>query len=57
MHEDIHRRAYALWQADGCPHGQDQAYWFKAATELAAEAARTIKPARAKRTPRARKAA
>lgn len=57
MHEDIQRRAYALWQADGCPHGQDQAYWFKAATQIAAEAAKTLKPARAKRAPRARKAA
>lgn len=56
MHEEIQRRAYALWEADNRPAGQDQAYWFKAVAELAAEAARTIKPAR-KRPTRARKAA
>lgn len=56
MHEDIQRRAYALWEADGRPAGQDQAYWFKAAGELAAEAAKSIKPAR-KRAPRVKKAA
>jgi Protein of unknown function (DUF2934). len=56
MQEDIQRRAYALWEADGRPHGQDQAYWFKAVAEIAAEAAKTIKPPR-KRAPRVRKAA
>lgn len=54
MHEDIQRRAYLLWEADGCPAGQDQSYWFKAVAEIAAEAAKTIKPAR-KRAPRAKK--
>jgi len=56
MHEEIQRRAYTLWEKDGQPHGQDQSYWFKAANEIAAEAARAIKPAR-KRSPRVRKAA
>ena len=56
MHEEIQKRAYALWEADGRPEGQDQAYWFKAASEIAAEAAKTIKPPR-KRAPRVKKAA
>lgn len=57
MQEDIQRRAYALWEADGSPAGQDQAYWFKAVAELAAEAAKSIKPSTRKRAPRVRKAA
>ncbi len=56
MQEEIERRAYALWEADGCPAGQDQAYWFKAVSELAEEAAKAIKPPR-KRAPRVKKAA
>lgn len=56
MHEDVQKRAYALWDADGRPEGQDQAYWFKAVGEIAAEAAKTIKPAR-KRSTRVKKAA
>lgn len=56
MHDEIQKRAYALWEADGRPEGQDQNYWFKAMSEIAAEAAKSIKPPR-KRAPRARKAA
>lgn len=56
MHEQIETRAYALWEADGRPDGQDQAYWFKAVTEMAAETAEVIKPVR-KRSARVRKAA
>lgn len=56
MDDQVRRRAYELWEADGRPHGQDQQYWFKALAELAAAAAKTIKPAR-KRAPRAKKAA
>lgn len=56
MHEEIQKRAYALWEADGRPEGQDQTYWFKAVSEIAAEAAKTIKPPR-KRAPRVKKAA
>ena len=56
MQEQIQNRAYALWEADGRPEGQDQAYWFKAMSELAAEAAKTIKPPR-KRASRAKKIA
>jgi hypothetical protein len=56
MDEQIKRRAYELWEADGCPQGQDQTYWFKAVTEIATAAAATVKPAR-KRAPRVKKAA
>ena len=55
MHEEVQRRAYAMWEADGRPEGQDQTYWFKAVAELASEAAKSIKPPR-NRTPRATKA-
>ena len=56
MEDMIKRRAYELWEADGRPYGQDQNYWFKAAAEVAAQAAMTIKPPR-KRPSRAKKAA
>ena len=56
MEDQVRRRAYELWEADGRPQGQDQQYWFKALAELAAAAAATIKPAR-KRAPRVKKAA
>lgn len=56
MEDQIKRRAYDLWEADGKPAGQDQQYWFKAVAELTASAASTIKPAR-KRASRTRKAA
>lgn len=56
MEDQVRRRAYEMWEADGRPHGQDQHYWFKAMAEMAAAAAKTIKPPR-KRAPRAKKAA
>jgi hypothetical protein len=39
-HERIAELAYQLWQASGCPHGQDQDHWFRAEREL-----RTARPA------------
>lgn len=56
MEDQVRRRAYELWEADGRPQDQDQRYWFEALTEVAAKAAETIKPPR-KRAPRAKKAA
>ena len=35
---DIRARAYALWQRDGAPDGQDHAYWYRAERELSEEA-------------------
>lgn len=59
MEDQIKRRAYELWEADGRPDGQDQDYWFKAMAEIAASAlaatALAVKPR--KRTPRTKKAA
>ena len=48
-----------MWEADGRPEGQDQAYWFKAVSEITSEAAKTIKPPRkrAARSPKVSKAA
>jgi hypothetical protein len=57
MHDEIQRRAYALWEADGRPEGQDQSYWFKAMSEIASEAVKTIKSPARKRAPRVKKAA
>ena len=56
MEDQVKRRAYEMWEADGRPEGMDQQYWFKAVSELAAAAAAQIKPAR-KRTTRVKKAA
>ena len=30
----IRERAYALWQAAGCPVGQDQDHWYQAVFEV-----------------------
>lgn len=39
LHEDdIRSRAYALWQRDGSPEGQDRDYWERAERELSEEA-------------------
>ncbi|MCR6671746.1 DUF2934 domain-containing protein [Devosia ginsengisoli] len=35
---DIRARAYALWERDGAPEGQDHAYWYRAERELSEEA-------------------
>lgn len=61
MDDQVRRRAYQLWEADGGPQGQDQQYWFQALAELAAAAAQptvvpTATPPR-KRAPRTKKAA
>jgi hypothetical protein len=59
MEDQIKRRAYELWDADGRPDGRDQDYWFKAMAELAASAlaatALAVKPR--KRAARTKKAA
>lgn len=59
MEDQIKRRAYELWDADGRPDGRDQDYWFKAMAELAARAlaatAQAVKPR--KRAVRTKKAA
>lgn len=58
MEEQIRTRAYELWEEAGCPQGQDQAFWFRAATELAQNAMADV-PVKKTRTrkPAVRKAA
>jgi hypothetical protein len=36
-HDQIARRAKAIWQAKGCPQGQDQQNWLEAEKQLHAE--------------------
>jgi hypothetical protein len=33
--ELIRRRAYAIWQAEGCPSGQEARHWEQACQEMA----------------------
>jgi hypothetical protein len=32
--EQIKRRAYELWQSEGCPSGRDQEHWDQAQKEI-----------------------
>lgn len=57
MEDPIRHRAYELWEAAGKPEGADQHFWFVAASEMAALAAKTIKPARKRAKPAVKKAA
>jgi hypothetical protein len=36
--DDIRLRAYALWEADGCPDGSHDVHWLQALRELTEEA-------------------
>jgi hypothetical protein len=36
-HEQIRRRAFEIWEAEGCPDGADQRHWLQACDELAGE--------------------
>ncbi len=42
--ELVAQRAYAIWQARGCPKGDGQEDWQAAETQLMAEAARQRRP-------------
>lgn len=35
--EHINRRAYDIWEASGCPHGNDVANWIQAEREIRAQ--------------------
>ena len=37
--EKVRRRAYELWESEGCPDGGAEAYWFRAEREIAGGAA------------------
>ncbi|SEQ60336.1 Protein of unknown function [Devosia sp. YR412] len=56
MEDQVRRRAYEMWEQDGCPAGLDQQYWFKALAEIAAAGVAEIRPAR-KRVAKVKKAA
>ena len=44
--EKIRRRAYEIWQQEGCPHGDDLKHWLQAFEELGAKADKKLqKPA------------
>lgn len=44
--EKIRRRAYEIWQQEGCPQGDDLKHWLQAFKELGAEADKKLrKPA------------
>jgi hypothetical protein len=30
VHECIKKKAYELWEKDGCPQGRDEEYWLMA---------------------------
>ena len=47
--KQIEQRAYALWEAEGYPHGRHEDHWRRAADEIEAED--TVSQA-ARRTPR-----
>jgi hypothetical protein len=32
---EVRRRAYELWQAEGCPDGHAEEFWHRACAELA----------------------
>ncbi|SFZ85813.1 Protein of unknown function [Devosia enhydra] len=53
--EDIRRRAYDLWVAEGRPHGRDRDHWDQAAREL--DATPAAEPATGKAASRKPKAA
>jgi Protein of unknown function (DUF2934) len=63
LHARVEERAYAIWNAEGQPHGRHEEHWSTAEREIAAEAAagRAAKPRRnpvaAPRKPRRQAAA
>lgn len=50
--EQVRDRAYQLWEAEGRPHGRDQAHWFQAERELGTAAYGTAPATAAKSTRR-----
>ncbi|MCQ4158913.1 DUF2934 domain-containing protein [Roseomonas sp. GC11] len=53
IEDRIRQRAYALWEAEGRPEGQEEAHWHRARAEIAAAGAREApEPAPRKAAPR-----
>ena len=44
-HDPIRERAYAIWQAEGCPDDRHELHWRQATAELAKAGAAAIEPA------------
>jgi 3-methyladenine DNA glycosylase/8-oxoguanine DNA glycosylase len=40
--EQLRRRAYAIWERQGCPHGKDEEIWEMAVKEMNGQAAPQI---------------
>lgn len=49
LRQQIHQRAYAIWESQGRPHGHDLAHWLQAETELTAATRPTARPAKPRR--------
>lgn len=43
--DSIRRRAYAIWEREGRPHGRDRDHWLQAQWELTGEEAAASHPA------------
>jgi hypothetical protein len=43
LRRKIERRAYEIWESQGCPHGRDVDHWLRAETEITATS--SISPA------------
>jgi hypothetical protein len=41
-HESIARRAYEIWQSEGCPDGCAMEHWLRALSDLKQQASRAI---------------
>jgi hypothetical protein len=52
----IEKRAYQLWQEDGCPHGKDFDHWQQASAEFDAMRVTIEAKPKAPRKPTTRKA-
>jgi Protein of unknown function (DUF2934) len=48
--DDIRTRAYALWEAAGCPDGSHDEHWLEALRQLTEEAAGAGIPTKTSRT-------
>lgn len=58
LEEAIRRRAYELWEANGCPEGREQEFWYLAEREvMATDAPAAAEPPQPATTKRATKTA
>ena len=55
--ELIRRRAFEIWEREGCPDGRDLEHWLQAEVELSAPASSVTEDKPAARKPAAKKAA